>query len=175
MRAQFVASLLFAASAYAAFTIDSPAIRQCQDVTFNIGGATGEVRLTVLPSDKPCEHDGLVIQEGFGNGVATLRNVNVAAGTSIVVVADDDAGNEVWTNTIVITGSAADCAASTSHSASSAARAASTPTTTSRASASNPAINAGSSLDPPASGAASLKASFGFGALVALAGVFFTA
>ena len=75
-------------------------ILQCQDVSFNIGGATGDVRLTILPSDKPCDHDGLVEKDGFGNGVATLKNVNIPAGTSVVVVADDSNGQEVWTNTV---------------------------------------------------------------------------
>ena len=58
------------------------------------------MRLTILPSDKPCDHDGLVEKDGFGNGVATLKNVNIPAGTSVVVVADDSNGQEVWTNTV---------------------------------------------------------------------------
>jgi len=176
MRVQFAAaSLLLASSAYAAFTIDSPAILQCKDVSFAIGGASGDVRLTILPSDKPCEHDGLVTQDGFGNGVATLHNVNIPAGTSVVVVADDAEGHEVWTNTIVIGGSAADCSASSSSSVASTARAASTPTSSSaRSSGTSAPVNAADSSDTP-SGATSLKASFGFGAFVALAGLFFTA
>lgn len=71
-------------------------------MSFAIGGASGDVRLTILPSDKPCEHDGLVTQDGFGNGVATLHNVNIPAGTSVVVVADDAEGHEVWTSTVRI-------------------------------------------------------------------------
>jgi hypothetical protein len=61
----------------------------------------GDVQLTILPSDNPCEHDGLVIKDGFTNGVATLSNINIPAGTSVVVVADDAGdGQEVWSSVV---------------------------------------------------------------------------
>ena len=62
----------------------------------------GDVQLTVLPSDNPCDHDGLVVQGGFQNGGATLLDVNIPAGTSVVVVADDASGNEAWSQTVRI-------------------------------------------------------------------------
>lgn len=173
MRIQFAAALLLASSAYAALTITSPAINQCKDAKFTITGAVGDVQLTILPSDKPCEHDGLVIKEGFQNGEATLSNINIPAGTSVVVVADDAAGNEAWSSTIVVGGSAADCAAS-----SSGASAASS--TTRSSSSQHPSgtaapVNAAGATDTPTSGATSLKTSFGFGAVVALAALVFNA
>ncbi|CAG8702107.1 3926_t:CDS:2, partial [Acaulospora colombiana] len=117
---QLVAPLFFALAASAAFTIDTPAINQapspegetappsgkhplCKDVSFKIGGNQGKVRLQVLPSVNPCEHDPLADSGEFdlaADGVYTWSNLNVAAGTSIVVVADDDSDNEAWTATV---------------------------------------------------------------------------
>jgi hypothetical protein len=81
--------------------IHTPFRLQCKDSTFTITGAVGDIQLTILPSDKPCEHDGLVTKDGFSNGDATLHNINIAAGTSVVVVADDAAnGQEVWSSVV---------------------------------------------------------------------------
>lgn len=173
MRIQFAAALLLTGSAYAALTITSPAINQCKDAKFTITGAVGDVQLTILPSDNPCEHDGLVVKAGFHNGEATLSNINIPAGTSVVVVADDAAnGNEVWSSTIVVGGSAVDCDASSGGAS---------PVSTVRSSTSqHPSgtaapVNAAGATDVPTSGAASLSTSFGFGAVVALVALVFNA
>lgn len=178
MRIQFAAALLLTGSAYAALTITSPAINQCKDAKFTIAGAVGDVQLTILPSDNPCEHDGLVVKAGFHNGEATLSNINIPAGTSVVVVADDAAnGNEVWSSTIVVGGSAADCDASSGGASSGGASPVSTirSSTSQRPSGTSAPVNAAGSTDVPTSGAASLNTSFGFGAVVALAALVFNA
>jgi hypothetical protein len=175
MRVQVIASLLFASVAYAGMTINTPAIKQCEDAVFSITGATGKVTLTVLPSDQPCDHDDLFVGSDFGNGdTNTLKKITIAAGTSVVVVADDEAGNEIWTNTIVVGGSAAACSSTGTTPATGARTGAAATTPTTRATAPVNAAGASSS-DAPTSGAASIKASFGLGAFAALAALVFTA
>jgi hypothetical protein len=147
---------------------------QCQDSTFTISGAVGDVQLTILPSDNPCSHDGLVIQDGFNNGEATLYNINIPAGTSVVVVADDAGdGEEVWSSVIVVGGSAADCATSTSASHTSTTAAVASATSTHHTTVAP--VNVAGATVTPTSGAISLQTSFGFGAFVALASLVFNA
>lgn len=174
MRIQSAVALLLASSAYAALTISSPAINQCKDATFTITGAVGDVQLTILPSTNPCEHDGLVVKEGFHNGEATLSNINIPAGTSVVVVADDAGnGNEAWSSTIVVGGSAADCDASSSGGP--ATLSTSRTSTSHHSSGTSAPVNAAGETDVPTSGATSFDTSFGFGAVVALAALVFNA
>jgi hypothetical protein len=59
--------------------------------------------LTVLPSENPCEHDPIADSGEFdvpADGVYKWVNLNVASGSSIVVVADDDSDAEAWTATV---------------------------------------------------------------------------
>lgn len=167
---QLVAPLFFALAASAAFTIDTPAINQCKDVSFKISGNQGKVRLQVLPSVNPCEHDPLADSGEFdlaADGTYTWSNLNVAAGTSVVVVADDDSDNEAWTATIVVGGNASDCSGA---SGSTTATRTSAPTSNSSNTRSNARTSA---TEAPAnaansdanSGAASFGASMGVGAV----------
>jgi hypothetical protein len=162
------------ASVSAAFTVDSPAINQCKDTTFHLAGYTGDVYLNVLPSVDPCQHDPIFevgpISIG-GDGSYTWHNTQVAAGTSVVVVFDDGANHEVWTNTIVVGGSASDCPQTTAPSA---AHSTTRATTASHAATSAP-VNAAQGTQDDSSGAFNVKASWATGLLTLLVGAAFLA
>ncbi|KAG8801961.1 hypothetical protein FRB91_006920 [Serendipita sp. 411] len=151
MIARLLAAPLFlAAAVFAAdFSVSSPQINQCKPATFQIQGNWGaNPHLSVLPSVDPCEHDSLVeIPVTIANGQFTWDSATVAAGTSVVVLIDDDSGHEAWSQTIVVGGSAADCPATTSSPSGS--RPAST---SSSASTRRPSTGTGS-VDTPANAA----------------------
>ncbi|KAG8806499.1 hypothetical protein FRC17_004955, partial [Serendipita sp. 399] len=116
-----------------------------------------------LPSVDPCEHDSLVeVPITITNGRFVWDSATVAAGTSVVVLIDDDAGHEAWSKPIVVGGSAADCPTASSARSPSPAGSTTSRRPTSTSGGNTPANAAANvSDDAPSSAVPSIKGSFG--------------
>ena len=56
---------------------------------------------TVLPSDKPCEHDPIQhVDTGLNGGGQYTLHHTLKAGTSVVLIIDDAQGQEAWSDTV---------------------------------------------------------------------------
>jgi len=172
LRNTILVALASAIYASAALTVSSPQINQCKDVTFQVGGASGQVWFNFLPSVNPCSSDAIdeVGPIDVSSGSYTWHNANIAAGTSIVVVVDDASGAEAWSSIITVGGSSADCAASTSASRTIASVNNQIASSTHHSSATQAPVNAAGSTDAPTSGALNVQASWATSLLALIAG-----
>jgi hypothetical protein len=81
---------------------------QCGDTQFTISGATGQYHVSVVPAVDPCESDALFESDALTGDSYTWKT-NLPAGTQVMVVVDDDAGNEAWSAPFMIGAGDASC------------------------------------------------------------------
>jgi len=98
------------------FMIDTPSLVQCQSAQIN-WASTGNppYDLLIVPANDTCGH----AIEDLGNQTSTSINwnVNIAAGTQVVLSLMDAVGNEAWSGTITVGDSSnTSCLTSTSPS-----------------------------------------------------------
>jgi len=180
--------LAFTAAAISvnALTVSTPPeVTRCNEVTFNIGDAQGQVYVTVLPAENTCESDSIAEY-----GPITLTDgkytwtPELAPGTAIVVLIDDvQTGEEAWSAPFTIGGTPDECVAAVSPPASSSSTSTSAPTNTNRPFTTNNTGNGNGNnndnVDTPENAAegtdgtpgAAVKTQISMGLFVALAGV----
>lgn len=56
----------------------------------------------VVPAANPCDSDALFESDALTDGSYTWK-ANLPAGTEVVIVVDDDAGNEAWSGSVSLT------------------------------------------------------------------------
>ncbi|PPR00784.1 hypothetical protein CVT24_000749 [Panaeolus cyanescens] len=134
MYSTFLSVALFAAPAFAAFAINSPALKQCEPSRISWEPAVEPYNLIVVPASDRCG-DALV-EIGDFNKTSIMWTTNLPAGTKVILSLVDATDEEAWSNEITIADSDDDSclpgrsAAPSSASSTPAAAASSTPAST---------------------------------------------
>jgi len=103
-------------SAQDAFTIDTPAMTQCQDVHVTWNGGVSPYNLIIVPSDAPC--DQVLVDLGDHTGNSITWNVGLSTGTQLMFSLADANEQEAWSGIITVGGSNdSSCLAAASSSA----------------------------------------------------------
>ncbi|EKM58339.1 uncharacterized protein PHACADRAFT_252592 [Phanerochaete carnosa HHB-10118-sp] len=105
-------------SAQDAFTIDTPVMTQCQSALITWTSGAPPFDLVVVPSDAPCDSDKVLADLGDQlQNQSITWNVNLPAGTQVMLSLVDANENEAWSGTITVGGSDdSSCLAATSSS-----------------------------------------------------------
>jgi hypothetical protein len=103
MYSTFLSVALFAAPAFAAFAINSPALKQCDTSRISWEPRNPPYNLIVVPASNRCG-DALVEIGDFNNTSVTWKT-NIAAGTQVILSLVDADDEEAWSNEITIAAS----------------------------------------------------------------------
>jgi len=109
-----VSFALVAASVQAGLDISTPSeLKQCEEATFVISGATGSVWPFVVDPKTPCDDPLRELKDVTGN---LKWKADLPVGTNVMVEIEDEAGNQAWSGLLtVIPGSDSSCVPSNSN------------------------------------------------------------
>jgi len=109
-----VSVALVAASVQAGLDISTPSeLKQCEEATFVISGATGSVWPFVVDPKTPCDDPLRELKDVTGN---LKWKADLPVGTNVMVEIEDEAGNQAWSGLLtVIPGSDSSCVPSNSN------------------------------------------------------------
>ncbi|KAJ8072389.1 hypothetical protein PM082_015948 [Marasmius tenuissimus] len=104
MFATFITVALFAAASVrnvAGYTLSTPQMTQCQDVTINVDGAKGSWNLIAVPAADTC-NGNILADIGDHDGNSVSWKVALPAGTKVVLTTIDGDEQEAWSGEITV-------------------------------------------------------------------------
>lgn len=149
-------ALVLAASAAAQATINTPpSLTQCQPAALQWSGATGTVRLSVLPAGEVSAAPIANLPDQTGSSGSYVWTVNIPSGTNITISINDGSGVANYASPLVVLPSSdSSCLSGSSSSSSGAAGGAASSTSAASSSAASATSRASSSAASATSSAA---------------------